>query len=216
MPTLLGASPSPFVRKVRLVLAEKGISYEHKAVRPGSTTPEFRKVSPLGKIPAYLDGDVALCDSSVICAYLERIQPSPALYPAAAADYARALWIEEFADTIVAEALTFGVFGLKLIAPLRTGSPPDLATIEKNLAEKVPPALDYLEAQLGGRDYYVGSSWSIADISVATHFVNFRHAGQDVDATRWPQLRAWVDRQLARPLFQQLAAEDRAVLGLNR
>jgi glutathione S-transferase len=58
------------VRKVRVVLAERGVPYDHEPVMPGNPDPEYRKMSPLGKIPAWRDGDRALSDSSVICQYL--------------------------------------------------------------------------------------------------------------------------------------------------
>jgi len=214
MPTVLGASPSPFVRKVRVVLYEKGIAYQHQPVGPGSKKPEFRKISPLGKIPALVDGDLAMCDSSVICLYLERKHPEPPMYPADPADYARALWLEEYADTALANVATFGTFGRKIIAPLR-GAPVDEAAIRKTIEEELPPVFDYLEGQVGDGEFLAGGRYSIADVSVATHFVNFRHAGFEVDPARWPALRAWVDRHLARLIFVELAAQDRQVLGLG-
>src|SRR5512143_38503 len=92
MPTVYGANASPFVRKVRVVLTEKNIPYELEPVFPGPMAPpEFRTLSPLNKIPAFRDGDRTLADSSVICAYLERTHPTPALYPSDPYEYARAL-----------------------------------------------------------------------------------------------------------------------------
>src|SRR5437763_16654003 len=96
MPTVYGIALSPFVRKVRVALAEKGVAYEVDPVLPVNVGPEYRKISPLGKVPAYRDGDTTLADSSVIIAYLDRTKPSPALYPSDPYDYARALWFEEF------------------------------------------------------------------------------------------------------------------------
>ena len=81
---LYGVSASPFVRKVRVVLAEKGIPHEREDVVPVNVSAEYRKISPLGKIPAMRDGDRTLSDSSIICTYLERTHPDPALYPAEA------------------------------------------------------------------------------------------------------------------------------------
>jgi glutathione S-transferase len=214
MPTLYGAAPSPFVRKVRVVLHEKGLTYDHEFVGPGSRKPEFRKISPLGRIPGFIDGDLVVSDSSVICAYLERAHPEPALYPRDPVPYARALWYEEYADTALAAVATFGTFGRKIIAPLR-GAPIDHAAIEKTLTDELPPVFDYLEGEVADREFLVGDRFSIADISVATHFVNFGHAGYAVDAARWPRLAAWVRRQLARQIFVDLAAQDRALLGLS-
>ncbi len=103
MATVYGVSASPFVRKLRVFLDEKGIDYETKPVFPGTDDESFRAISPLGKVPAYRDEEVAISDSSVICAYLEKKHPEPPLYPTAGADYARALWFEEYADTAVVE-----------------------------------------------------------------------------------------------------------------
>src|SRR6185295_3065455 len=96
MPTLIGASASPFVRKVRVALAEKGIAYDQEQLIPFNVPPEFKKISPLGKIPAWRDGNRTLCDSSVICASLEPAHPTPPLYPSDPYAYARALWFEQY------------------------------------------------------------------------------------------------------------------------
>jgi glutathione S-transferase len=63
LPTVYGANASPFVRKVRVFLAEKGLPYHLEPVFPFNPTPEYKKMSPLGKIPAYQEGDVTLSDS---------------------------------------------------------------------------------------------------------------------------------------------------------
>ena len=68
MPTVLGVNASPFVRKVRVALAEKGIDYELNPVMPIGQSPEYLRKSPLGKVPCYEDGDFTLPDSSCIIA----------------------------------------------------------------------------------------------------------------------------------------------------
>jgi len=88
--TVLGGGVSPFVRKVRVVLAEKGLDYQHENVNPFGPPEGWREISPLGRIPAFKDGDKVINDSSVICAYLERRFPKPALYPTDDYEYARA------------------------------------------------------------------------------------------------------------------------------
>ena len=80
--TLYGVSLSPFVRKVRAALAIKGVDYDLAPVMPGALDPEFLTKSPLSKVPVWEEGDFALPDSSVICAYLERTRPTPSIYPA--------------------------------------------------------------------------------------------------------------------------------------
>ena len=80
--TVMGGSVSPFVRKVRAFLAEKNLDYEQQNINPFSPPDGWRERSPLGKIPALEHDGRMVNDSSVICAYLERIEPNPALYPA--------------------------------------------------------------------------------------------------------------------------------------
>jgi hypothetical protein len=91
MPTLYGALGSSFVRKAIVALTEKGITYDHDPVPPFVPNVEYRKISPLGKIPAYRGGDRTLADSWVIIAYLERTHPEPPLYPRDPYEYARAV-----------------------------------------------------------------------------------------------------------------------------
>ena len=215
MPTLYGAIISPFVRKVRIVLAEKGIAYDLDPVIPMSASPEFRKISPLGKIPAFRDGDVTLADSSVICAYLERVHPEPALYPKDPYEYARALWFEEFADGGLVNVIGVKIFFPLVVAPRFLGKEPDHAGAQKAIAEDLPPLFDYLEGQLGDAPMIVGTRFSIGDIGLATQFVNLRWAGVTVDAKRWPKLAKYIDGVHARPSFAAILKEEREMFGIT-
>jgi glutathione S-transferase len=213
MAIVFGASPSPFVRKVRVALAEKNIPYELKPVLPQDKDPEFRKMSPLGKIPAFKDGERTLSDSSVICAYLERVHSTPALYPSDPYEYARALWFEEYADTAIVQVTGPKVFLEKVLAPIFFNRPTDQATVDKAVAEEVPPICEYLEGQLTG-EYFVGNRFTIADIAIASPFVNYGHAGYAVDGARFPKLAAFVKRIHGRPSFQGCLGDERKLLGL--
>jgi glutathione S-transferase len=213
MPKLLGAFGSPFVRKAYVALTEKGIPFEHEQVIPFGVSPEYRKISPLGKIPAFQDGDRTLADSSVIIAYLERTHPQPALYPTDAYEYARALWFEEFGDGGLAPVTGAKVFFPKVIGPRFFKQEPNLAAIQKVVDEEVPPLLDYLEGELGNNEYLVGNKFSIADIGIATQFVNYMFAGYGVDAKRWPKLAAYVQRVHSRPSFKKVIDKEKAFLG---
>jgi len=201
MPIVHGGVPSPFVKKVCAFLAEKGISPEIRPMAPFPKTPELLALSPLGKIPAYQDGDFTLADSSVICAYVERVQPKPALYPADPKAFARALYVEEFADTKLNEVVG-GVFFQRVIRPNFFKQEPDEAAIAKAKAETIPPALDWLEGQVAAG--VLGGAFSIADIAVGAQLANFRLAGEKIDGARWPKLAAWAERTLARPSFAKL------------
>jgi glutathione S-transferase len=216
MLTIHGVPASPFVRKARVYLIEKGVPYDLVPVMPmppANSTPEFRRLSPLGKIPALTDGDFAISDSSVICAYLERTHPQPALYPSDPKQYARALWFEELADSKLAEAVG-PVFFNRVVKRVIFKQEPDESLVRKALDEALPPLLDYLEGQLGDAEFLVEGRFSIADIAVATHFAALRLAGEAPDAARWPKLAAWVERVLARPSFKGCSADEAKLLGI--
>ena len=213
MPTLYGAGLSPFVRKVRVVLAEKGIAYDHDPVVPFNVSAEYKAISPLGKIPAYKDEHGALADSSVICAYLEKRHPTPALYPSDPYQYARALWFEEYGDGGLVPVTGAKIFFPRIVAPRFFNQPADEAAVQKAIDEDLPPLLAYLESQLTG-DWLVGSSFSIADIGIGTQFVNLRLAGVSVDTQKFPKLARYIARVHERPSFKTLIDEDRAAFGL--
>lgn len=209
---LYGVNASPYVRKVRVVLAEKGVDYELEPVLPFNVTDEFKKMSPLGKIPVLQDGDRILPDSSVICAYVERLHPAPALYPADAFEYGRALWFEEYSDTALVTVMGPKIFLPLIVAPRFFGKAPDVEGVERVAREELPPLFGYLESQLGD-GWLAGANFSIADIAVGSPFVNLRHAGYGVDAARWPKLAAYVGRVHARPSFTAVIDEETAMFG---
>jgi glutathione S-transferase len=204
-----GIDGSPFVRKVVVALAEKGIDFDLNPVMPGGGGyPGYLEISPLGKVPCLQEGDYTLPDSSCILQYLERTRPDPALYPSDAVEYGRALWYEEYADTRAADMLS-PVFSERLVKKLMKQEP-DEARVQEHLTEKIPPVLDYLEKELGDREWIVGARFSVADIAVASPFVNFALAGEEVDAARWPQLCAYLDRIHGRPSFKEVIEREKA------
>jgi glutathione S-transferase len=213
---VLGGSVSPFVRKVRVFLAEKGVDYELQQINPFAPPEGWRDISPLGKIPALRDGEHVINDSSVICQYLERRFPKPPLYPAEDLDFARALWLEEYMDGAVVPASGPRIFRALVLQPLMTQKEPDdaaEAAAREAWDTQVAPQLDYLEAQLGDAEFFVGGRLSIADISVASPFVNLRHAGYAPERSRWPRMRGFLDRLWSRPSFAKVIGEETPIFG---
>lgn len=201
MPTLHGVAGSPYVRKVIVALAEKGIEYEHVNVMPFGQSEEYFAISPLGKIPCYEDQGAAIPDSSVIIGYLEQVHPTPALYPADPIERAQALFFEEYADTKLVEVL-LTVFRQRFINPNFFQQDSDEEIVKEALEVKIPPVLDYLEAQIADKPFLVGGHFSVADIAVASPFVNFAIAKETVDASRWPKLADYVERMHSRPAYK--------------
>lgn len=214
MPVIYGVSPSPYVRKVRVVMAEKGLPYELEPVMPGNVPATFRKLSPLAKVPVYQDGEFVLPDSSVIAAYLERAHPEPPLYPQNAREYGRALWLEEYADTKIVEVLT-PIFSQRFIQRVLFKQASDEAIVERQMTQLVPPVFDYLESQAPSTGWIVGERFGIADIALGTTFVHLRHGGEVVDTGRWPRLAAYADRVLGRDSFAKLVAEEEAAFPVD-
>jgi glutathione S-transferase len=212
MPTVLGASLSPFVRKVRVALAEKNVPYDLVPVFPQSTDEEFRKISPLGKIPAFRDGDKGFSDSSVICLYLEKKHPTPALYPADPYEYARALWFEEYADSAMVTVIGPKIFFEKIVAPRFFNRQPNMESIEKAVREELPPLFTYLEGQIAG-DHLAGSQLTIGDIAVCSMLLNLFHAGYGIDTKAFPKLARYVASIHERPSFKNCIDEEKAMLG---
>jgi glutathione S-transferase len=208
---LYGAALSPFVRKTRVFLAEKGLEYEAVHVDPNNPPEDYHKINPLKRIPAMDDDGRILADSAVICAYLERRHPDPALYPQDDFAYARTIWFEKYADYEIAINCTFAVFRNRVVMKL-LGRDCDEDKVQKALRESLPPLLDYLEEQLGDSEYLLGDQMTVADIALASQFVNLQHGGEDVDPGRWPHLAAFIHRMHSRDSFRQQIEKERAFI----
>jgi len=211
MPILYGAPLSPFVRKVAVMLEEKNLPYEWKPVRPHDRDEEFRRLSPLGKIPAYRDDKIGLADSSVICFYLEKTHPEPALYPSDTLELVQALWWEEYFDGALVAPMSV-IYFQRWANPLFRGKPTDETPLKEALEVTLPPMLAYLESNLKPDRWMIGDTFSIADISLATGFVNLHWADYKLDAALYPKLTAYVERTLARPSFKKCALFERAFI----
>ncbi len=206
---LYGVNLSPYVRKVRVILAEKGLDYEHEPLMPFAFSDEYVAKHPLKKIPLLEADGRPIPDSSAIATYLEGLAPTPALYPANPYERARAVWLEEFADDGVAGGAG-PVFQENLLAKVFFNRESDAERVAKAQNETLPPLFDYLEGQLGDQDYLLPSGFSIADVAVGSQLVNLKHGHGEVDAARWPKVAAWVERVHGRPSFKGLIEEEQA------
>lgn len=202
--TIIGSYLSPYVRKVLVVLDVKGISYEIDPIVPFLGDERFTTLSPLRRIPVLVDDQTTLCDSSVICQYLEERYPKPALLPAGVVARAHVRWLEEFADTRMGEVFIWRLFNQVAIGPAVWGEPTKTDLVEKTLREDVPNVLDYLETQLP-EDGFLAGSLSLGDVAVASFFRNAAFSRFRVDAGRWPITAAFVARVLDLPSFARLA-----------
>lgn len=210
---VFGSSLSPFVRKTLAFAAEKGIAVEVKPVAIGSSDAEFLACSPFRKMPAFRDGDFAISDSTAIITYLEAKCPDPALLPAEAKSRARTIWYEEFADTILAACMGKMFFN-RLVAPRFLGRTGDLTAADKAEKEELPPLVAYLERMLAesATPYLVDGRLTLADLAVASPFVNMSHLGVGIDGAGHPRTAAYIAAMHARPSFARLIAKEKAFL----
>lgn len=210
--TVYGVPLSPFVRKVRLALQEKGLDYQLEIVAPFKQPDWFHEISPLGRIPGFKDGELPLADSAVIAQYLEDQYPQTTrLYGDTPTERARIHWLEKYADYELAPHTTFCVFVNRALNPTR-GKPCDETAVQQALEEKLPRHFDYLEQVLGEADYFVGGRLSMADLAFACQMINLQHGGEMLDARRWPALAALLERLRQRDSLQSLLPQERTLL----
>jgi glutathione S-transferase len=204
-----GNTLSPFVRKTLAFAAEKGIEVELVAAGMGQGPPEFQQASPFGKMPGFKDGDFLISDSTAIITYLEAVKPDPNLIPTDPKSRARTVWYEEFADTIAGAAVG-KIFFNRVVAKM-IGRPADLAAADE--AEKVefPKLVDYLEGVIPASGFLVEDRITLADIAVASPFVNLGHAACPVDPATHPKTARYLDAILARPSYAAMVAKERSM-----
>ncbi len=167
---LIGSLTSPFVRKVRIVLAEKKIDYEFVIDSPWTPDSGVPNLNPLGKIPVLsLDDDTVLFDSRVISEYLDNVAPNSKLMPATNRERTEVKRWEALADGICdAAALIF-------LEKKRPTEQQSAEWISRQNA-KIIAGLEYMSEQLGDQSWCMGTHFSMADIAAgcALGYLAFR------------------------------------------
>ncbi len=183
---------SPYARKVRIALDEKGLEAERiRALHGDCNRTDFVHVNPRAEVPALVDGDLALYDSTIICEYLEDRWPDPPLYPRDPRRRAVCRLIEDLADTQLDAALyavTVVEYGRRTPHPVMHAA----------AARDVARIADDLERRLGDQPFFCGD-FSLADIAVAPHLTTAAFLGFPLDPARHRHLAAWLDRVQTRP-----------------
>ena len=200
---LIGSQTSPFVRKARIVLAEKKIEYEFELDSPWTAESDIPNLNPLGKIPVLaLDDDTILFDSRVISEYLDNVAPNNKLMPAPNRERTEVKRWEALADGVCdAAALIF----LEKKRPAAQQSQDWIARQESKLIR----GLQYMSEQLGESTWCTGTHFSLADIATgcALGYLAFRFP--DIDwAAKHPNLARLHDKLLQRPAFADTAPKD--------
>lgn len=213
-----GTHLSPFVRKVEAVLGHLGEAYEFVEVGIAAMPDWFLQISPARRIPVLRDKTIAtegvdgtIPDSSAICAFLDA-RFAAGLYGSSPFEAGRAVWLEEYADAVIAQPLGMELFRPILFPRLR-GEESDLATARQTWRGRLPRFFDYLEASLDGREFFVGDRYSIADIAIGCQMLQLDLVAGLPDAAKWPALVRHTVMMRERPGIVGNLAHSRRVLG---
>jgi glutathione S-transferase len=170
---LIGSTSSPYVRKVRIVMAEKKLDYEFVTEDVWAADSTIGQSNPLGKVPCLvMEGGEALFDSRVIVEYLDTLSPVGKLIPAVG---------RERAEVKTWEALADGVLDAAILARLETNwagrskSQRSQAWVDRQLS-KVHASLKAMSQGVGEKPFCAGIYLSLADIAVgcALGYLDFR------------------------------------------
>ncbi len=200
---LIGSLTSPYVRKVRIVLAEKKLEYKLELEDPWSAQTLIHDANPLGKVPCLvLEGGDALYDSRVIVEYADTLSPLGRLIPERGRERAEVRTWEALADGVLDAAVAVR---MEQVWPGRSEEQRSAAWIERHLA-KLDMALQAMADGLGDKNWYCGLHLSLADIAVgcALGYLDFRFPALDWRA-RHPNLVRLADKLHARSSFVQTA-----------
>jgi glutathione S-transferase len=199
---LVGSLSSPFVRKVRVVLAEKRIDYDFVIDMPSDPATRVPEFNPLGKVPVLITDDgVRLFDSPVIVEYLDSISPVARLIPEPARQRILVRRLEALSDGMLDAAVLLVQEGRR---PAELQSD---AVIARQRA-KIDRALDFAATDLGEKTWCCGEAYSLADIALgcALGFLDFRF--RDIDwRARHPNLVRHADKLFGLQPFEATAPQ---------
>ena len=204
---------SPYAQKVKLALIEKGIEFETMLpanLGSGEAATEFTRANPRAEVPALVDGNVLIFDSTIILEYIEEKWPAPALLPATPGERARVRMVEDAMDTHY-EAINWG---LAEIAFFERASGQLAQQINAAAAEQVAGWHAWLESQLGDATWFNGESFGWGDISVIPYING--SAGFGLAPPRGSKLADWTTRANARASVKSVSqAANNVSMGDN-
>ncbi|WP_264569190.1 glutathione S-transferase N-terminal domain-containing protein [Rhodoferax antarcticus] len=196
---LIGSNTSPYVRKVRVVMAEKKLEHEYVLEDVWSATTTIAQYNPLGMVPCLImeNGD-AISDSRVIVEYFDTLSPVGKLLPAVGRERAEVKNWEALADGLLDAAIAAR---MEATWSGREESQRSQPWIDRQLV-KVHAALQAMSSGLGDKPYYMGTYLGLADIAVgvALGYLDFRFADINWRETH-PNLHRLYDKLMLRPSF---------------
>jgi glutathione S-transferase len=196
---LIGSVTSPYVRKVRIVMAEKKLDYQFVSEDVWSDTTQIHAANPLGKVPCLImEGHEAVFDSRVIVEYLDTLSPVGKLIPPAGRERAEVKTWEALADGLLDAAI---LARMEAVWTKREDSQRSQAWIDRQL-DKIQHALAAMSHGLGDKPFCSGIHLSLSDIAVgcAVSYLDFRFPQIDW-RTPYPNVHKLYDKLAQRPSF---------------
>jgi glutathione S-transferase/RNA polymerase-associated protein len=195
MITLYDHPFSPYAQKVKISLREKGLAFEAPmpgGLGAGGAQGPFVAASPRAEVPALVDGDVRVFDSTIILEYLDDTYPEMPMRPESPAERARVRMLEEVMDTHF-EAINWGLSEIRWFRRAEGEAAEALFAAAKRQTDGF---FAWLEQQLGDREWFNGARFGWGDLSVVP-YVNgsVGHGHSPVEGTK---LAAWLKRANAR------------------
>ena len=198
---------SPYSQKVKIALREKGVAFTAQlpgGLGAGGASGEFLAANPRAEVPALVDGDVSVFDSTVILEYLEDAYPQPPMLPAMPAERARVRMLEEVMDTHY-EAINWGLSELRWFGRAHGDQ---AAMLEEAAARQTRGFFAWLEKQLGAREWFNGQAFGWGDLSVVPYLNgSLGHGHKPAEGSK---LSAWLARANARPSVAETREEAAA------
>lgn len=203
---------SPFCRKVRIALKEKGLPFELRLENVWERRVDFLAMNPAGKVPVLVEADgTAISDSVAITEYLQEVQPQPDLLGATPAQRAETRRLVAWFDGKMHQEATTNLVGEKVLNRFLGRGEPDSATVRAGLAN-IRTHLDYIGFLVERRTWLAGESFSLADIAAAAQLSCIDYIG-DVPWGHQEGAREWYARIKSRPSFRPIL--DDRVPGLK-
>ena len=196
---LIGSTSSPYVRKVRIVMAEKKLDYAFVTEDVWAAGTTIGQSNPLGKVPCLImEGGEALFDSRVIVEYLDALSPVGKLIPSTGRARAEVKTWEALADGVL-DALILA--RLEAIWPGRNDTERSQAWIDRQMT-KTDASLDAMSTGLADRNFCSDIHLTLSDISVgcALAYLDFRFAHIDW-RSRHANLAKLYEKLAQRPSF---------------
>lgn len=196
----------PGSRKVRLILAEKGVAAELKTEAVWERREGFLRLNPAGEVPVLVEDDgTVLSDATVISEYLEELYPQPSLLGETPVDRAETRRLVRWFETKFAREVSNLLLEEKMMKRLLKRGTPDSATV-RVAAQNIHYHLDYIGWLCERRRWLSGDDVSQADLTAAAHISCVDYLG-DVPWDEHQEARDWYARIKSRPCMRALLAD---------